>query len=177
MELCSSEDVDIKHDHSLLHLYYLDLVGTRYVRNTLYSRYQLLGKWRTHWAHLHSTVVIQCFSAAVVMFLYGAGVEPSPLLLWPFINLWYQSRMINGDDCGAISGMNEWHGDTEVLGANLPQCLSVHTYSTWRVLASNPGRRCGKRRLTAWVTARHSAAVNETFRFFAGEMLLKFVYY
>jgi hypothetical protein len=29
--------------------------------------------------------------------------------------------MIDGDDCGATSGMNEWHGEIEVLGGNLPQ--------------------------------------------------------
>jgi hypothetical protein len=45
MELCCSEDVDLKYDHSLLHLYYIDLVGTRYVRNTLFSRYHLLSKY------------------------------------------------------------------------------------------------------------------------------------
>jgi hypothetical protein len=40
--------------------------------------------------------------------MYGAGVEPSPLLLRPFIDLLYQPWMIDGDDCGEISGMNEW---------------------------------------------------------------------
>jgi hypothetical protein len=45
-------------------------------------------------------------------FLYfsGAGVEPSPLLLWPFVGMLYQTWMIDGDDCGAVSGMNEWQG-------------------------------------------------------------------
>jgi hypothetical protein len=42
--------------------------------------------------------------------MYGAGVEPSLLLLRPFIGLLYQPWMIDGDDCGAISGMNEWQG-------------------------------------------------------------------
>jgi hypothetical protein len=37
-------------------------------------------------------------------------VEPSPLLLQPLIGLLYQPRMIDGDDCVAISGMNEWQG-------------------------------------------------------------------
>jgi hypothetical protein len=35
-------------------------------------------------------------------------VEPSPLLLRPFIGLLYQSWMIDGDDCLAIGWMNEW---------------------------------------------------------------------
>jgi hypothetical protein len=38
---------------------------------------------------------------------FGAGVEPSPLLLLPFTGLLYQPWMIDSDDCGAISGMNE----------------------------------------------------------------------
>jgi hypothetical protein len=38
---------------------------------------------------------------------YRVGVEPSPLLLRPFIGLLYQPWMMtDGDDCGAISGMN-----------------------------------------------------------------------
>jgi hypothetical protein len=36
-------------------------------------------------------------------------VEPAPVLLRPF-GLLYQPGMINGDDCGAVSGMNEWQG-------------------------------------------------------------------
>jgi hypothetical protein len=43
----------------------------------------------------------------VAKFIYGAEVEPSPLLLWPFIWLLCQPWMIDGDDCGAISGVNE----------------------------------------------------------------------
>jgi hypothetical protein len=29
------------------------------------------------------------------------------------------------NDCGAISGMNEWQGETEVLGDYLPECCFV----------------------------------------------------
>jgi hypothetical protein len=42
------------------------------------------------------------------VFICGAGVEPSPLLLRPFIGLLYQPWMIHDDDCGAIGEMNEW---------------------------------------------------------------------
>jgi hypothetical protein len=45
-----------------------------------------------------------------ILFIYGSGVEPSALLLRPFIGILYQPWMIDGDDCGAISGMNEWQG-------------------------------------------------------------------
>jgi hypothetical protein len=41
------------------------------------------------------------------LFFFFAGVEPSPLLLRPFTGLLYQPWMTDGDDCGAISGMNE----------------------------------------------------------------------
>jgi hypothetical protein len=44
------------------------------------------------------------------LFIYGAAVEPSPLLLQPFIGLLYQPWLIDGDDCGAIGGVNEWQG-------------------------------------------------------------------
>jgi hypothetical protein len=44
------------------------------------------------------------------LFIYGVGVKPYPLLLRPFIGLLYQPWMIDGDNCDAISGMNEWHG-------------------------------------------------------------------
>jgi hypothetical protein len=35
-------------------------------------------------------------------------VEPSPLLPWLFIGLLFQSWMIGGGDCKALSGMNNW---------------------------------------------------------------------
>jgi hypothetical protein len=34
-------------------------------------------------------------------------VEPSPILLHQFIGILYQRWMINGDDCGEISGVSE----------------------------------------------------------------------
>jgi hypothetical protein len=41
----------------------------------------------------------------LLLFMYGAGVEPRPLLLRPLIGLLYQPWMIDGDGFGAISGM------------------------------------------------------------------------
>jgi hypothetical protein len=44
-------------------------------------------------------------------FIYlWAGVKPSPLPLPPLIGLLYHPRTIHGDDCGAVSGMDEWQG-------------------------------------------------------------------
>jgi hypothetical protein len=38
-------------------------------------------------------------------------VDPSSLLLRPFVGVLYQPWMMtDGDDCGVISGMNEWQG-------------------------------------------------------------------
>jgi hypothetical protein len=42
------------------------------------------------------------------IYLCGAVMDPSPLLLRSFIGLLYQPWMIDGDDCGAVGGMNEW---------------------------------------------------------------------
>jgi hypothetical protein len=36
-----------------------------------------------------------------------AGGKTSPLLLKPFVGLLYQHWMLDGDNCGAISGMNK----------------------------------------------------------------------
>jgi hypothetical protein len=35
--------------------------------------------------------------------------------------------MIDGDDCGAISGMTGW--EIEILGGNLPECRSMQDRS------------------------------------------------
>jgi hypothetical protein len=40
----------------------------------------------------------------IILFIYGIGVEPSPLLLQPFIGLLYQPWMTDGGDCE----MNDW---------------------------------------------------------------------
>jgi hypothetical protein len=41
------------------------------------------------------------------LLIYGAGAEPTPLLLRQFIGLLYQPWVTDGDDHGAVSGMNE----------------------------------------------------------------------
>jgi hypothetical protein len=42
------------------------------------------------------------------LFIYWAGVEPSPLLLRSLIGLLYQPWMMDGDDYEAIGGMHDW---------------------------------------------------------------------
>jgi hypothetical protein len=47
-----------------------------------------------------------------------------------FIGLLYKPWMIDGDDCAASNGMNEWQEKTEVLGENLPSNVVSTTDST-----------------------------------------------
>jgi hypothetical protein len=54
------------------------------------------------------------------LFTYTAPVEPSPLLLWQIIGLVCQPWMIDGDDCGAISGMNKWQGKQKYWDKTCP---------------------------------------------------------
>jgi hypothetical protein len=86
----------------------------------------------------------------IFYFIYGAGVEPSPLLLRPVIGLLYQPWMIYGDDCGVTSGINGGQGKPKYSEKNLPPCRSLHHRSRAQTLAA----AVGSRRLTAWAMAR-----------------------
>jgi hypothetical protein len=48
--------------------------------------------------------------------------------------------MIDGDDCGEISGMNEWQGKPEFSERNLHQCRSVHHRPRMTSLGFEPGQ-------------------------------------
>jgi hypothetical protein len=48
-----------------------------------------------------------CYS---FLFIYGAGMQPRPPFLRPFIGRFYNPWMIYGDDCGAICIKNGSHG-------------------------------------------------------------------
>jgi hypothetical protein len=48
---------------------------------------------------------------SILLFIYGAVVDHSSLLLRPFIGLLYQPWMLDCYDGGAISGVNEWYGN------------------------------------------------------------------
>jgi hypothetical protein len=60
------------------------------------------------------------------VYIYWAGVKPSSLLPRLLIDQLYEPWMIDGVDCGAITGINEWQGKAKVFGGNLPQFRSVH---------------------------------------------------
>jgi hypothetical protein len=78
------------------------------------------------------------------LFIYGAGVEPSRLLLRPLIGLLYQPLLIDGDDYGAVSGMNEWQGKPKYLEETYPNVALSTTDPTWLDPRSNHGHRGGK---------------------------------
>jgi hypothetical protein len=69
-------------------------------------------------------------------------VEPSPLLLLPFIGLLYQPWMIDDDDCGAIIGMNDWQGKKEYPEEMCPQCRSLPQSTCDLSRARTRGHRC-----------------------------------
>jgi hypothetical protein len=77
-----------------------------------------------------------------LLYIHGAGVDPSPLLLRPFIGLLYQPWMIDRDDCGAISGMNEWQGKLKYWEETCPSAALSTTDPTCRGPGATPGRRC-----------------------------------
>jgi hypothetical protein len=54
-------------------------------------------------------------------------VKPSPLLLRPSIGLLLQPWMVDGDDYGAISGMNDWQGKSRCSEST---CLSAALSTT-----------------------------------------------
>jgi hypothetical protein len=67
----------------------------------------------TEW--LHNLWPLEWYSAPqsyLFIYLFRTGLEPNPLFLRSFIGLLHQPRLIDDDDddCGAISGMNEWQG-------------------------------------------------------------------
>jgi hypothetical protein len=57
-------------------------------------------------------------------------VEPSPLIPRPFIGLLYQPWMIDGDNCGAIGGMNEKQGKPKYPGKTCPSAAALSTTDT-----------------------------------------------
>jgi hypothetical protein len=59
---------------------------------------------------LHTYIHTYIHIFIIVSFMYGAGVEPRPLLLGPFIGQFYQPRRMDSDDCGAVGGKDEWQG-------------------------------------------------------------------
>jgi hypothetical protein len=61
-----------------------------------------------------------------VCFVYGAGVQPNLLLQRLFIGIMYQPWMIDGDDCGAVSGMNEWQWKPKYSEETCP-CAAAST--------------------------------------------------
>jgi hypothetical protein len=64
-------------------------------------------------ASLASTLHFERSAGLFNVSISGAGVELSPLLLRPFIALFYHPWMKNDDGFRAIIGMKEWQGETK----------------------------------------------------------------
>jgi hypothetical protein len=86
------------------------------------------------WRAVSYCIILQ-YSFFIIIF--GAGVEPSPLLLRPFIRLLYQSYMIDGDYCRQLLAE-----ETGVLGGNVSQWRYRHHryHVTWPGLEPGPTR-------------------------------------
>jgi hypothetical protein len=52
--------------------------------------------------------------------------------------------MRDGDDCGAVVGMNEWHTKPKYSDKTCPNAAVPSTDHTWIRQESNPGRRSRK---------------------------------
>jgi hypothetical protein len=53
-------------------------------------------------------VILSALCSLLGFFFCLARVEPSPLVLRPFVGLLYHPWMTDNDNCGAVAGMNEW---------------------------------------------------------------------
>jgi hypothetical protein len=79
------------------------------------------------------------------LFIYGAGAEPSPTLLWSFSGLLYQTWMVADDYYSwAIGGMNDWHRKMKYSEKNLLRAAFSTTDLTLLDQGSNLGLRGGK---------------------------------
>jgi hypothetical protein len=92
--------------------------------------------------------------------LCGPGVELSPLILLPFIALVYPPGMTDGDDCGAISRVNEWQvkpkfSEKFCHGTALPTADG-----TWFNRARTQAVAVGNRRQTTWDMTRSNWATD-----------------
>jgi hypothetical protein len=82
-------------------------------------------------------VINACANFRKFLLLYGTGVESSSLLLRPFICLLYQLWMVDGVDCGANSGMNQWQGKGMQFEETCPRAaLSTLVTMKWPKLES-----------------------------------------
>jgi hypothetical protein len=81
------------------------------------------------------------FVLFILLLICGDGVEPSPLLLRPFIGPLYQPWMIDGYDCGAIGGMYDWQGKLKYSQQTCPSATLSTTNPTCPELGFNLGHR------------------------------------
>jgi hypothetical protein len=98
----------------------------------------------TGWSSIQG-VIISVLGIIFFSFIYRTGMNSSPLLVLPVPCLLNKPWTIDGDDCGAISGMNEWQGKPKYSEKPCRSVALSITDSTWLGPGSNPeGGNSGK---------------------------------
>jgi hypothetical protein len=75
---------------------------------------------------------------------YWPGAQSTFPLLWPFIDLLYQPWVRDGDDCGAISGVDGLQWKPKYSEKTCSSSVLSTTNPTWLDPASNMGLQVGK---------------------------------
>jgi hypothetical protein len=89
-------------------------------------------------------------------------MEPSPRSLRQFIGALYQPWIIDGDDFGAISGMNAWQGKQKYSEETYPSAALFNTDPSGLTRARSRARAVGSRRPIALGTTRHGLRMFHT---------------
>jgi hypothetical protein len=77
-------------------------------------------------------------------------MEPSPLLLLLFSGLLYQHLVIDGDDCGAVNGMNVLQGNRSTRRKPAPVTVCPPQIPLDLTRPRNRATAVGSWRLTTW---------------------------
>jgi hypothetical protein len=104
--------------------------------------------------------MFMCVSVSFIKFL-GLGWDWVHLVRRPLTGLLYQLRMIDEDECGAVSGMRISRGNRSTRRKPAPVLLST-TNPTWHDLVTNPAAAVGKRRLTPEIWHRRVCRIQES---------------
>jgi hypothetical protein len=96
---------------------------------------------------IHTNKTRSLFQKAFIYIFYMLWIwsGPSSTILRPFIGLLQQPWMTDGDDCGAVSGINEWQGKPKYSEETCHSAALSTTDPMWLEPGSNPGR-CGEKR-------------------------------
>jgi hypothetical protein len=97
---------------------------------------------KSNTAHFMGAItILLCISYEAIFFYLFSWSGTELTILRPFIGLLYQAWMIDGDDCGAISGMTAWQGKPQYSEKTCPSA----TFSTTNPTRLDPGSNLGRR--------------------------------